>query len=120
MKHPKTRLDWYEEVCQRLDVLKESMGKYRDEDEVLPPCGLFDFVKQTVSDLRRLADFPKLDTPDVWLGPDGEIGLTWESGNRSLELLFFDSNVLARLTVESDEHVLEPKTVPCELKKFAA
>ena len=66
------------------------------------------------------AGFPDLVTPDVWLGPDGEIGVTWESGERSLELMFFDLTFVARLTVDSDETVLERKVVPVELKKFAA
>lgn len=120
IKHLKTRLDWYEEVCRRLDTLKQSAADYADEGDVLPACHLYEVAKKTIADLRQLADFPNLSTPDVWLGPDGEIGITWESGDRSLELMFFDSTIMARLTIESDQHVLEPKAVPVELKKFAA
>jgi len=107
-------------MCQRLDTLKTSAPKYADKDDVLPSCGLYEVAKQTVQDLRRLAGFPNLSTPDVWLGPDGEIGLTWESAARSLELVFCDSGLIARLTIDTAESVLEPKVVPVELKKFAA
>lgn len=120
IEKPKTRIDWYEEICQRLDALKRSASEYADEGEVMPSCGLYDFAKQTVQDLRQLAGFPNLSTPDVWLGPDGQIGLTWESGDRMLELIFSDSRLLARFTIDSKEAVLEPKVVPLELNKFAA
>ncbi|MFA7338211.1 MAG: hypothetical protein WC028_15600 [Candidatus Obscuribacterales bacterium] len=117
---PETRLDWYEEICQRLDALNRGAYEYADEGEVLPPSGLYEFAKQTVSDLRQLAGFPNLSTPDVWLGPDGQIGLTWEAGNRSLELIVSGKRVLARLTIDSKQTVLEPMIVPFELKKIAS
>lgn len=120
IKHPKTHLDWYEEICQRLDALERDASGYADEGEVLPPSGLYEFAKQTVRDLRQLAGFPNLSTPDVWLGPDGQIGLTWEAANRSLELIFSGQRVLARLTIDSNQTVLDSKVVPLELRKFAS
>jgi hypothetical protein len=120
IKQPKTHLDWYEELCRRLDVIKQGASEYADEGEVLPTSGLYEFAKQTVQDLRQLAGFPNLSTPDVWLGPDGEIGMTWESADRSLELMFFDLTVMARLTIDSNESVLQRNVIPLELKKFAA
>ena len=49
MKHPKTRVDWYEEVCQRLDALRKGAAEYADEGEVLPPSKLYDLVKKFLS-----------------------------------------------------------------------
>jgi hypothetical protein len=120
IKQSKSQLDWYEELCQRLDTIKRSAAEYADEGEVLPPSGLYEFAKQTVQDLRQLAGFPNLSIPDVWLGPDGEIGITWELADRSLELMFFDLTVMARLTIDRNESVLQRNVIPLELKKFAA
>lgn len=120
MKQPKTRLDWYEELCRRLDALKQSAADYADEGEVLPACGVYEFAKKTMVDLRRLANFPNLNTPDVWLGPDGQIGITWESADSDLDLIFSESKVFARLTHNEVQKVLEPSAVPVELTKFAA
>jgi hypothetical protein len=114
-----TRFDWYEEVCQRLDVLKKEAVEFADDGDVLPSTQLFELVKQAVQDLRRLTDF-QMVTPDVWLGPDGQIGLTWSKGDRSLDLIYSESRLTTRLTVGDKQQTVEPGFVPLELKQFAA
>jgi hypothetical protein len=116
----KAKLAWFEQVCQKLDLLKEESAKYADEDDVLPSCGLFDTVKQRIQDLLKLTDF-KLATPDVWRGPDGQIGLTWSNQGRSLELIFCeDGRELARLTEAGHQKFVEKNVLAVELKHFAA
>ena len=116
MENPK---DWYEEVCHQLDALKCESLKYKDEDEILPPNALFERVKDDLQNLRQLADFPALSCPDVWFGPDGEIGITWESDDRSLELLFFDTSLQARLTIDTSQQILDSKDISAELKNYS-
>lgn len=120
INNPKTRLDWYEVVCQRLDVLKDNSVKHADAEDVLPPCELYEVVKSFIQDLRQVTGFAILQTPDVWLGPDGQIGLTWESGDNDLELIFSKTNLLARKTCPEGEVRLDKKSLPVELVKFVA
>lgn len=115
----KAKQDWYGKVCQKLDALKEESAKYADEDDVLPSCGLFELVKQRVQDLLKLTDF-MLATPDVWRGPDGQIGLTWSNKNRSLEMIFCDDGrEIARLTEAGTQRSVERNEIAVELKQFA-
>lgn len=114
------RTDWFEETCQRLDALRLNAHKYGDKDEILPPDRLYDLVKDNIQNLRQLAGFPALTTPDVWLGPGGEIGLTWDAGERSFDLIFGTRRLTARLTEGTHQQLIEPKDVPPVLMQFAA
>lgn len=114
------RTDWFEETCQRLDALRFNAHKYADKDEILPPDKLYDVVKDNIQNLRQLAGFPALTTPDVWLGPGGEIGLTWDAGDRSFDLIFGKRRLTARLTEGTQQQLIEPKNVPTVLVQFAA
>jgi hypothetical protein len=114
------RTDWFEEICQRLDALRLNAHKYADKDEILPPDKLYDVVKDNIQNLRQLAGFPTLTTPDVWLGPGGEIGVTWDAGDRSFDLVFGKRRLTARLTDGTQQQLVEPKDVPTVLTQFAA
>jgi hypothetical protein len=111
---------WFDEISQRLDTLRLSAHKYADEGEVLPPDNLYNVVKDTIQNLRQLADFPSLKTPDVWLGPGGEIGLTWDADDSSFDLLFSQKCLTARLTKGTEQRLVEHKDLPCVLTQFAA
>ena len=108
---PKTRTDWYEEVCQQLDALKRDSVEFTDENDVLPPGRLFEFVKEKLQDLRQLANFPCIRVPDVWLGPNGQIGLTWDAQEHNFDLIFGTSKITARWRVGSNQTLIEPKDV---------
>lgn len=112
--------DWYDLVCQQLDLLRADAHKYADEDDVIPSDGMFDFVKQQMQDIRQLADFPAIPVPDVWLGPDGQIGLTWEMGKRKVELIFSAKKLTARLTDDLQQQLIDKKDVPLMLAQLAA
>lgn len=114
------RTEWFEEICQRLDALRLNAHKYADKDEILPPDKLYDVVKDNIQNLRQLAGFPTLTTPDVWLGPGGEIGVTWDAGDRSFDLIFGKRRLTARLTDGTQQQLVEPKDVPTVLTQFAA
>lgn len=113
-------VNWYDMVCQQLEVLRLSVRKHADKDEVVPPDWMFEKVKTEIQNLRQLADFPNLPEVDVWLGPEGEIGLTWEKGDSSFDLIFGPDKITARLTIELKQRVIDKKDVPSELAKFAA
>lgn len=113
-------VDWYDMVCQQLEVLRLNARKYADKDEVVPPDWFFEKVKTEIQDLRQLADFPNLPEVDVWLGPEGEIGLTWERAERSFDLIFGPKKITARLTIDLKQQLIDKKDVPSELAKFAA
>ena len=112
--------DWYDEVCQRLEYLRHNAGKYADPDEVIPEEQFFEDVKESVGQLRQQANFPSIPSPEVWLGPEGDIGLTWDIGERSFDLIFGENRFLARLTTGLKQEVIEPSAVPSVLAKLAA
>jgi hypothetical protein len=117
---PNINADWYEEVCRQLDALKKDAVDYADEGDVLPHGELFDAVKQNLQQFRQLAGFPTLGTPDAWLGPDGQIGITWNTNARSFDLIFSKSRLTARLTVGLEQQLIDANMVPLALKQFAA
>lgn len=115
-----TCTDWYDEICETLETLKAQAYAMADEGECLPTPELFELVKQQMQDLRRLIDYPTLPGPDVWLGEDGEIGLTWISADRQLDLIFTVTKLIAKLRVKTEKRLIEPSVLPVELKNFAA
>lgn len=112
--------DWYEEFCQRLEALRANAPRYADHDEVVPPDWAFAKVRNEIQNIRQLAGFPSVSVPDVWLGPEGYIGLTWERGERTLELIFGWGKFTARLSDNSKQQLIEPKDLPGVLAQFAA
>lgn len=111
-------LDWFEEFCQRLESLRQNAPQYADKDELLAADKLYDVVKDNIQNLRELAGFPTLTTPDVWLGPGGEIGVTWDAGDRSFDLVFGKRRLTARLTEGTLQKLVEPKDIPTVVTQF--
>ena len=118
--HRHAHLDWYEEFCQRLEALRVNAPKYADKDEVIPPDWAFLKVRNEVQNIRQLAGFPTVPVPDVWLGPEGDIGLTWDAGERSFDLIFGWGRFTARLSDDSKQELIEQKDVPLILAQLAA
>ncbi len=114
IRQRKSHLDWYEELCQRLDALQKDGVEFADENDILPPAILFKQVKEIAKGFRRLA----LATPDVWFGPDGQIGLTWDAGERSFDLIF-GAKFTAHLMVGLKQKSVKPQDVPSILAQFA-
>lgn len=119
LEKPETRTDWFEEICQQLDALRHDAHEYREESDIIPQDEAFEIVKQAFQDLRRLADFPKLPKAHVWLGPEGQIGITWKYKGNSLDLIF-GQKFTARLTELGVQKLLAPKDVPTALSRIAA
>lgn len=114
-------IDWYDRICQQLNDLKIRAHKYQDEGEVLPSDNMFEFVKMQIEDIRRLADFPTIPPADVWLGPEGQIGITLEFDNESIELIFSNEHsITARHINELEQTLIEKKDIPITLKRLAA
>ena len=120
MQQLERALDWYDLVCQQLDLLRADAHKYADEGDVIPPDGMFEYVKKQIQDIRQLADFPAIPVPDVWLGPEGQIGLTWQLGERKIELIFGEQKFTARLTDDLNQQLIDKKDVPLMLAQLAA
>jgi hypothetical protein len=126
MRQLEKPVDWYDLVCQRIDALRDecAKGKVEDECRILPPAYVFDMVKKDVEDLRRLADFPKnLPVADVWLGPEGQLGLTWEfEDEKSIDLIYAPNKKvkIIRFTDDLEQHKVEPSQLPYLLAKLAA
>jgi len=53
------------------------------------------------------------------LGPDGDISLTWDVGERTLDLIFGWGQFTARLSNESKQQLIEEKDVPSVLAQLA-
>ena len=118
--HRHAHSDWYEDFCQRLESLRLNAAKYADKEEVVPPDWAFIKVKNEIQNMRQLAGFPSLPVPDVWLGPEGDIGLTWEAGERTLDLIFGWGQFTARLTDNLRQQLIDQKDVPNVLAELAA
>ena len=90
MQQLKKTVDWYDEVCQRLEMLHVECHKTKDCEDEPPPDFLFEIAKKTVENLRPLIGFiANLPVADVWLGPEGEIGLTWEfDDEKNVDFIF--------------------------------
>ena len=117
-------VDWYDLVCQRLDALREecAKGKLDDGCRAFPPSSVFDMAKKDVEDLRRLSGFPvNMPVADVWLGPEGQLGVTWEfEDDRSIDLIFAPKKKVIRFTDDLKQHKVEPKELPYLLARLAA
>lgn len=112
--------DWYDEICQQLDLLRDESKMHTSQDEVIPSDALFDIVKHEFQIIRQLAEFPNIPAPDVWLGPEGDIGLTWDFKDSSFDMIFGDTQFTARVTKALKQEIIERKDVPCTLKKLVA
>lgn len=112
--------DWYDEICQQLDLLREDSKNHPSPEEIAPSDTLFAIVKNEFQIIRQLAGFPDIPAPDVWLGPEGDIGLTWDFDDSSFDMIFGNERFVARLTVALKQQLIERKDVPCTLKKLVA
>jgi hypothetical protein len=126
--HDGTR-DWFEHFCRRLDSLRINARLYQDPDEEIPPDEFYEVVRESVRGYADQADSPQIPSPDVWLGPNAEIGLTWDVGELSFDLIYSERQFLARLTTgllttrslakESIQEEIEPNQIPSVLAKLA-
>jgi hypothetical protein len=119
-----TTPNWYEELCQKLDTLRQDSIECFDEGDILPPTELYDTVKQNLLTIGQLSGFPSLDTSYPWLGPDGEIGITLQGNTKELDLIYSSSKTIARLKTHLktglEHHLIDLNMVPVTLKQLAA
>jgi len=97
--------DWFDLVSQQLEELRLDCQRVQDKSTI-PSDARFALAKRTIEKFRQLAEFPNLPEPDVWVGADGELGITWQFPAGSLELLFADE-ILARAYTGSVQQRLE-------------
>ena len=109
--------DWFDRINQQLDELRADCLAVEDRT-LVPPDVRFDQAKAFVEGLRKIADFPNLPEPDVWPGVNGEIGITLEFPNETLELVV-GHKIVARVSDESSEANLELSTLPQVLTRLA-
>lgn len=109
--------DWFDLVSQQLDALREECHAL-DDGSIVPTDARFEVAKKTVENIRRLAEFPNMPEPDVWVGVNGEIGITWEFPPQFLELIIAD-NVFARVYDDREQAALELSRVPVILSKLS-
>jgi len=115
--------DWYDLICQELDDLREDVRTSAcDEDQpVAPHEDLFDFVKKDLEKIRQVTGFGKnVPDPLLWLGPEGQIGLTWKfkSKNASVDLVY-GRKFFARKTIDSIQEVFDPRQIASALASLA-
>lgn len=108
--------DWFDIVKQKLDELQHDCLEVEDKRTV-PADARFEQARFEVEKLHRLTGFPNLPESNVWLGPAGEIGITWRFRNRALELLFADS-MYARVYDGTEQARLRISDVPRILAKL--
>ncbi len=121
LQKPEQATDWFDEICQQLDMLRIESQAKEPVDEIAPPDWLFDAVKDDFQKIRQLAGFPQIPVPDLWIGPEGDIGLTWDLDGRSFDMIFGREKFTARLTtVDFKQQVIERKDVPRTLAKLVA
>lgn len=116
-------VDWYDVVCHRLDLLQaECLRDKQSGNDMVPSQEQFQAVKLTIEKLRQLAGFPsKLPDADVWIGPESQIGLTWEfDEDRSIDLVFAPATWAARYTDDVKQEAVKPQELPVLLAKLAA
>lgn len=114
--------DWYDVVCQELDDLREELKTCaEDEDQpVAPPDGLFEHVKKDLENIRQVTGFAKgVPVPFVWLGPEGQIGLTWKFESASIDLVY-GRKFFARKTADNVQEVFDPRQIASVLASLAA
>jgi len=115
----KQTVDWYDQVCQHLDILCNAVQNVQNEPEIPPPVTLFKLVKDDIQNIRRLSGFPTIETPGVWLGPDGQIGLTFENDTDCLDLIFRSEKLVSRLTVGEMTTAIDKNDIPAALLRFS-
>lgn len=115
-------VDWYDEVCQRLEMLHVECHKTKDCEDTPPPDFLFEVAKKTVENLRPLIGFTaNLPVADVWLGPEGEIGLTWDfDDEKSVDLIFTVKSQAIIFTDNLKQLTVKPQDLPSLLAQLAA
>lgn len=120
MQRNETRTDWFEEISQQLDNLKRDAHECYEEGDIIPSDNSFEIVKGVLSDLRQLAEFPKgLPVAHVWIGPEGQIGISWKRENKTLELIF-GNKFVARFSVGAKQSIVPVPEVARALATFAA
>ncbi|MBS1990196.1 MAG: hypothetical protein JSS83_06730 [Cyanobacteria bacterium SZAS LIN-3] len=120
MSEFKQTIDWHDEVCHRLDLLHRDILALPDtEEELPPPEELYQLVKNDVQNIRRLAGFPVVETPDVWTGPDGEIGLTFEKDGDRLSLIYWEEGLVIHLTRNKVTEKVDSEALQAALQIFA-
>jgi hypothetical protein len=123
VKQIEREVEWYNEVCQRLEALRsECLKDAETEGCIVPPNCLFDHVKEHVQVLMELASFPPhMPVADVWLGPEGEIGLTWHFGeDTTVDAIYGGPELVLRLTQDLKQSLIKQQELPCLLAKLAA
>lgn len=120
LQRNETRTDWFEEISQQLDDLRQEAHEFYEEGDVIPSDRSFELVKKAISDLRQLADFPKnLPSAHVWIGPEGQIGITWKGQNSSLDLIF-GTTFTARFCEGTRQSIVPVPEVARAIASFAA
>lgn len=114
-----TQIDWYEEICQQLDSLRVEAHDFADEEDIIPPDSAFEAAKEVFRKLRELASFPRMPKAHVWLGPEGQIGLTWKTPTICLEIIQGEA-VTARVYSQESQRPVQLNDVPLEMAKLAA
>ncbi len=114
-----TKTAWYEEICQQLDALRDNAKAHVDECEKAPSDERFEKVKEYVMRLRTLADYPNLPEAEVWIGPNQQIVITFETSEAELDLIF-SNKLTARLTIGKQQSLLKQTDIPKALQELAA
>lgn len=112
----KPSIDWFDAVKQQLDELRLECRDVEDKSTV-PPESKFEEAKVQIEKLHRLAGFPKMPDANIWLGPSGELGITWRFPDAALELLFANS-MYARIYDEKKQARLKISEVSRVLSKL--
>lgn len=115
-------VDWFDATCQRLEALRLECAEYEKSGEQVPPGSLFEKAKLATENLRLLAGFPpNLPVADAWIGPECELGLTWEFGaGSSIDLVFAPEKLAIRHTKDLTQQTIEPSQLPSLLAKLSA
>ncbi len=115
---------WFDLICEQLDELRQDCMELRqtcevdDNSTIIPPDQRFDEAKFQIEKLRQLSNFPNLPDANVWLGPNGELGITWKFEDfYALELLFKDS-MTARVYNQTEQARIKLSEVPRILVKL--
>ena len=111
--------DWFDLLSQALDDLRQDCSEISDKSAV-PSDAQFDEAKAVVERLRSLAGFPSLPEPNIWIGPNGELGLTWRFSCGTAMELMFSHQLDARVYSETEQMRLQLSDVPRMLAKLAA
>ncbi len=123
VKQAEQAVEWYNQVCHRLELLRlECLKDAETEGCIVPPDTLFGYVKEDVQRLMELASFPpNMPVADVWLGPEGEIGLTWLfSDEVSVDAIYGGPDLVLTLTEDLKQTSIKQQDLPVLMAKLAA